>query len=211
MTLDTTLPPPLFDLNAAEYHEHEPAPRTKPAPTTRRLYNAENPFRWACSHCGRKITGDKYVGGGSAGGSWLLCQHCAAKQTRPDGSPLYGITESTIAIDKIRASVYTAGGGETEVTAELTRQGIAPDREPCAHGDQCKHPDHTDGTYLRGEPIWGTTACHECGEPLRRYRRCGHWNLNDTAWAHLRAHAYERIPLAMDGRLWIGHPKQVIA
>jgi hypothetical protein len=65
---------------------------------------------------------------------------------------------------------------------------IQPATRTCGWGGSCRHPDHVN-PYPRPAHVWGTYPCHECGAPLNRYLRCGHWNLDATTWDHLRGHA----------------------
>jgi hypothetical protein len=95
-----------------------------------------------------------------------------------------------------------------DLEPEAPEAPTRPAAPTCGWGHACHHPAHTVGPYERPANVWGTTPCHECGAPLNRYLRCGHWNLDATTWDHLRAHAHQHRTLAMDGRLWIGHPER---
>lgn len=50
-------------------------------------------------------------------------------------------------------------------------------------------------------PTWGATPCHVCQEPLRRFVRQDpstgwyRWEIDHTAWDHLRAHEHGRLLL----------------
>jgi hypothetical protein len=95
----------------------------------------------------------------------------------------------------------------TAPTSEPTLFDLEPVQamaRTCGWGDNCRHPTHTTGPYERPTNVWGTAPCHECGQPLNRYLRCGHWNLDATTWDHLRAHNRHHRTLAADIRVTTG-------
>lgn len=132
------LPPPLFDLDPSERVERKRTPRPRPEDTLPPpLFDRETseyvltPGGQSPDHCGlcrrpmKRLAWTHMCGGGRAGGSFVLCDECAATDdVQPNGLSRWGFSPTMLEMERIRRRVYAAGGGETEVVAEFARAGL---------------------------------------------------------------------------------------